>query len=113
MSQRALALAKRETRKRRCWKILVFPCIIEKTSAILVTQDVKEAVILGDRIIVLAPNPGRVDSVFTTETLPRDEQGLVVESDAKVVDLVESIRNRIRSTTAQLSDDDLLERVAS
>ena len=99
--------------KENLYKIVNRVFSIEKTSVILVTHDVKEAVILGDRIIVLAPNPGRIDSAFTTETLPRDEQGLVVESDMKVVDLVESIRNRIRSTTTQLSDDDLLERVAS
>ena len=64
-------------------------------------------------ISVEALSAGKIDSAFTTETLPRDEQGLVVESDMKVVNLVESIRDRIRNTTTQLSDDDLLERVAS
>jgi sulfonate transport system ATP-binding protein len=37
---------------------------------ILVTHDVDEAVLLGDRIIVLAPRPGRVARIFDV-TVPR------------------------------------------
>ncbi|QOZ67366.1 ABC transporter ATP-binding protein [Bradyrhizobium arachidis] len=42
----------------------------EKISMILVTHDVDEAVLLGDRIIVLAPRPGRVARIFDV-TVPR------------------------------------------
>ncbi len=42
----------------------------EKISTILVTHDVDEAVLLGDRVIVLAPRPGRVARIFNV-TAPR------------------------------------------
>ncbi|WFU78163.1 ABC transporter ATP-binding protein [Bradyrhizobium sp. CIAT3101] len=42
----------------------------EKISMILVTHDVDEAVLLGDRVIVLAPRPGRVARIFDV-TAPR------------------------------------------
>lgn len=42
----------------------------EKISMILVTHDVDEAVLLGDRIIVLAPRPGRIARIFDV-TVPR------------------------------------------
>ena len=42
----------------------------EKISMVLVTHGVDEAVLLGDRIIVLAPRPGRVARIFEV-TVPR------------------------------------------
>ncbi|MGY8707428.1 ABC transporter ATP-binding protein [Bradyrhizobium sp. 18BD] len=42
----------------------------EKISMILVTHDVDEAVLLGDRVVVLAPRPGRVARIFDV-TAPR------------------------------------------
>jgi sulfonate transport system ATP-binding protein len=36
----------------------------EKITMILVTHDVDEAVFLGDRVIVLAPRPGRISRIF-------------------------------------------------
>jgi sulfonate transport system ATP-binding protein len=36
----------------------------EKVTMILVTHDVDEAVLLGDRVLVLAPRPGRISHVF-------------------------------------------------
>ena len=37
---------------------------------VLVTHDVDEAVLLGDRVIVLAPRPGRVSRIFAI-SMPR------------------------------------------
>lgn len=36
----------------------------ERITMVLVTHDVDEAVLLGDRVIVLAPRPGRVSRIF-------------------------------------------------
>ena len=36
----------------------------EKITMILVTHDVDEAVFLGDRVVVLAPRPGRISRIF-------------------------------------------------
>ena len=65
----------------------------EKISMILVTHDVDEAVFLGDRVIVLAPRPGRISRSFDIKVArPRER------SDDDLV----RIRNEVLRT---LSDD--------
>ena len=85
---------------------------VEKTTVMFVTHDVEEAVVLGDKIIVLSANPGRVDSVFTTELLKRDEDGIVIKNDPVFFDFKEQILLRIRETTTLRATADLLQRVA-
>jgi sulfonate transport system ATP-binding protein len=44
----------------------------EKITMVLVTHDVDEAVFLGDRVVVLAPRPGRISRIFeVTKHRPR------------------------------------------
>ena len=85
---------------------------VEKTTVMFVTHDVEEAVVLGDKIIVLSANPGRVDSVFTTESLKRDEDGVVIKNNPGFFDFKEQILSRIRETTTLRATADLLQRVA-
>jgi len=42
----------------------------ERTTMVLVTHDVDEAVYLGDRVVVMSPQPGRIREIFPV-TLPR------------------------------------------
>ena len=65
----------------------------EKITMILVTHDVGEAVFLGDRVIVLAPRPGRISRSFDIK-VPRPRE----RSDDDLV----RIRNEVLRT---LSDD--------
>ena len=85
---------------------------VEKTTVMFVTHDVEEAIVLGDKIVVLSANPGRVDSVFTTESLKRDEDGIVIKNDSAFFDFKEQILSRIRETTTLRATADLLQRVA-
>jgi sulfonate transport system ATP-binding protein len=59
----ALTRAHLQTELQRIWKH-------ESITAILVTHDVDEAVLLGDRVVVMAPRPGRIAQVFQV-VLPR------------------------------------------
>jgi NitT/TauT family transport system ATP-binding protein len=46
-----------------------------QTTALFVTHDLEEAIYLGDRVIALYPNPGRVAQVFDV-SLPRPRNQL-------------------------------------
>ncbi|GGF82491.1 sulfonate ABC transporter ATP-binding protein [Azorhizobium oxalatiphilum] len=47
----------------------------EKITAILVTHDVDEAVLLGDRVVVMAPRPGRIARILDVSVpRPRDRR---------------------------------------
>ena len=85
---------------------------VERTTLLFVTHDVEEAIVLGNKIVVLSANPGRVDSVFTTESLKRDEDGVVIKNDPVFFDFKEQILSRIRETTTLRATADLLQRVA-
>ena len=85
---------------------------VERTTLLFVTHDVEEAIVLGNKIVVLSANPGRVDSVFTTESLQRDEDGVVIKNNPGFFDFKEQILSRIRETTTLRATADLLQRVA-
>ncbi|WP_316163822.1 ABC transporter ATP-binding protein [Bradyrhizobium sp. SZCCHNRI20481] len=53
----ALTRARLQTELQRIWAH-------ERITMILVTHDVDEAVFLGDRVVVLAPRPGRISRIF-------------------------------------------------
>jgi sulfonate transport system ATP-binding protein len=49
---------------------------IEKMTMILVTHDIEEAVYLGDRVVVMAKQPGRIKKIVSVELpRPRDRNG--------------------------------------
>jgi sulfonate transport system ATP-binding protein len=64
----------------------------EKITMILVTHDVDEAVFLGDRVVVLAPRPGRISRIFDIAA-PRPRE----RSDDHLI----RIRNEVLRTLEQ------------
>lgn len=94
--------------KENLYKIVSKVFMIENTTAIIVTHDVNEAVLLSDRVIVLSPNPGRVDSEFDLVNIPKNDKGLVLPTSKGYQDFVFSIRERIRNTTFSLGGEDIM-----
>jgi sulfonate transport system ATP-binding protein len=64
----ALTKARLQDELHRIWKH-------ERITAILVTHDVEEAVLLGDRVVVMAPRPGRIAQILhIAAPHPRDRK---------------------------------------
>jgi sulfonate transport system ATP-binding protein len=79
----ALTRSNLQQELRRIWQT-------EKVSMILVTHDVEEAVYLGDRVVVLAPRPGRIERIVEVGVPhPRER------SDARLKELAEEVRGAI------------------
>jgi NitT/TauT family transport system ATP-binding protein len=73
----------------------------ERSAFLFVTHDVEEAVYLADRVVVLAPNPGRIDSIWPV-TLPKRHQSMKMTPE--FLHLKREITDRIRATSGILSD---------
>ncbi|WP_233837847.1 ABC transporter ATP-binding protein [Paraburkholderia sp. ZP32-5] len=63
---------------------------LRQLTVLFVTHDVEEAVVLADRIVVLAPRPGRVREVVTID-LPRPRSAV----DAAVAETIRRVRMTI------------------
>jgi sulfonate transport system ATP-binding protein len=84
----ALTRAHLQTELQRIWRH-------ERLTAILVTHDVDEAVLLGDRVVVMAPRPGRIARVFAVELpRPRDRKDdALLRLRNAVLDALETTQN--------------------
>lgn len=94
--------------KENLYRIVSKIFMIENATSIIVTHDVNEAVLLCDRVIVLSPNPGRIDSEFDLVDIPRNDQGMARQDSHGYLDVVFAIRERIRSTTFSLEGKDIM-----
>ena len=68
--------------------------VSERKTAIFITHDIEEAVLLADRVIVMSTNPGRVREVVTVD-LPRPRAG-TARTNPKFGLFVEHIWSLIR-----------------
>lgn len=82
-----------------------------KPTIIFVTHDVEEALYLAQRVVVLAPNPGRVDSVLESPLPPSAERNQEMKTSPEFVAAKREILARIRKTTGVSTRSDLLERI--
>lgn len=73
----------------------------ERCGILFVTHDVEEAVYLADRVVVLAPNPGHVDSVWNINLPPRSQD---LKLAPEFLCYKREITQRIRATSGIVSD---------
>ena len=81
----------------------------EKRTILFVTHDVEEAIYLADRVVVLAPHPGRIDTI---ETIPFAERARDLRLDPQFLALRSRITDRIRATAGMTGDLDGLSALA-
>jgi NitT/TauT family transport system ATP-binding protein len=81
----------------------------EKITVIFVTHDVDEAIYLGQRVVVMAPRPGRIDSVLEVPFGAERHQDLKLSP--AFTDLKRQILDRIRETSGVKTDLEQLARL--
>jgi NitT/TauT family transport system ATP-binding protein len=84
---------------------------LEQRTILFVTHDVEEAVYLADRVIVLAPSLGHVDSIWRIALPPALERTQDLKLSAPFLAIEAEILGRIRATSDLQSDLDALRRL--
>lgn len=82
---------------------------LEKTTIVFVTHDVEEAIYLGQRIVLMAPRPGRIDSIYPVSLPAQRDQDMKLAPE--FLQQKKVILTRIRETAGMRTDIDLLERM--
>jgi NitT/TauT family transport system ATP-binding protein len=82
---------------------------LERTTIVFVTHDVEEAIYLGERVVVMAPRPGRIDSIVDVPFGPKRHQDLKLSPEFS--DLKRRILSRIRETSGVKTDLEQLEKL--
>ncbi len=83
---------------------------LEHCTVIFVTHDVEEAIYLGQRVVLMAPRPGRVDTVYAVPLAPERSQEMKLHS--AFLGLKTAILERIRATSGMKTDLELLQRLS-
>jgi NitT/TauT family transport system ATP-binding protein len=71
-------------------------CAQNRTTALFITHDLEEAIYLSDRVIALAPNPGRIAEVVDIE-IPRPRNQLETREDPLFLQYRHHLYNLIES----------------
>jgi NitT/TauT family transport system ATP-binding protein len=84
--------------------------LLEKTTVVFVTHDVEEAIYLGQRVVVMAPRPGRIDSIIDIPFGTDRNQDLKLSPE--FTDLKRRVLDRIRETSGMKTDLDQLKKLS-
>lgn len=82
---------------------------LEKSTILFVTHDVEEAIYLGSRIVLMAPRPGRIDSIYEVPLPTERHQDMKLEPE--FIQLKREILTRIRETSGVQTDLEQLQRL--
>jgi NitT/TauT family transport system ATP-binding protein len=83
---------------------------LEGVTVVFVTHDVEEAIYLGRRVLLMAPQPGRIDSIYEVP-LPR-HRDQEMKHAADFLHLKSTIRERIAGTCGIRTDTELLQKLS-
>jgi NitT/TauT family transport system ATP-binding protein len=84
---------------------------VEKSTIVFVTHDVEEAIYLADRVVVLAPNPGHIDSIYDVPLPGPLERNQDLKMAPEFLELKKTILDRIRNTSGVQTDLEKLQRL--
>jgi NitT/TauT family transport system ATP-binding protein len=84
---------------------------IEGSTIAFVTHDVEEAIYLGQRVVLMAPRPGRIDTIYDVP-LP-NERRQDMKLAPEFLSLKREILDRIRETSGMKTDLEQLERLSA
>jgi NitT/TauT family transport system ATP-binding protein len=82
---------------------------LERTTIVFVTHDVEEAIYLGHRVVLMAPRPGRIDSVYDVPLPAQREQDMKLSPE--FTRLKRQLLDRIRETSGMKTDLEQLARL--
>jgi len=82
---------------------------LEKTTIVFVTHDVEEAIYLGHRVVLMAPRPGRIDTIYDVPLPARRDPDMKLSP--AFIALKREILARIRETSGMKTDLDMLEQL--
>ena len=83
---------------------------LERSTIVFVTHDVEEALYLGQRVVLMAPRPGRIDTVYHVPLPAQRTQAMKL--DPGFVALKREVLERIRATSGMQTDFELLEKLS-
>ncbi|MDD0842413.1 ABC transporter ATP-binding protein [Pseudomonas sp. Gutcm_11s] len=82
---------------------------LEKSTILFVTHDVEEAIYLGGRVVLMAPRPGRIDTIYEVPLPTERNQDMKLAPE--FLALKKEILGRIRETSGMNTDLELLEQL--
>jgi NitT/TauT family transport system ATP-binding protein len=82
---------------------------LERTTIVFVTHDVDEAIYLGDRVVLMAPRPGRIDSIVNVPLPPERHRDMKLSPE--FLQLKRQLLDRIRDTSGMKTDLELLDKL--
>jgi NitT/TauT family transport system ATP-binding protein len=83
---------------------------LERATVVFVTHDVDEAIYLGQRVVLMAPRPGRIDTVYEVPLPDKRHQDMKLSPE--FLALKREIIGRIRETSGMKTDLELLEKLS-